>query len=92
MSATVNFAVLADLHVSSCSLVASYLKEMKLDTEVCNQVYIIICTDPPDHGRLGGHYFHPGCPSVRPSQKQEHVAKLKLATGKQNNGHHACRY
>ena len=27
--------------------------------------------DPPGHSRIGGHYFHAGCPSVRPSQKQK---------------------
>ena len=27
--------------------------------------------DSPGHGRLGGHYFHAWCTSVRPSQKQK---------------------
>ena len=26
--------------------------------------------DPPGHGRIGGHYFHAGCPYVRPSQNK----------------------
>ena len=32
-----------------------------------------VTIDPPGQGRLGGHYFHTWCPSVRPSQKQEHA-------------------
>ena len=26
--------------------------------------------DPPSNGRIGGHYFHVGCPSVRQSVTQ----------------------
>ena len=26
-------------------------------------------TDPPGHGRIGGHYFHTGCPYVRHKNK-----------------------
>ena len=31
----------------------------------------VIIIDPPGHGRIGDHYFHVCCPSVRPSVRHE---------------------
>ena len=35
---------------------------------------LLFTIDPPGHSRIGGHYFHAWCPSVRPSQKQKRAA------------------
>ena len=35
--------------------------------------------DPPGPGRIGGHYFHTGCPSVR-HKNQKHATALKQNT------------
>ena len=40
--------------------------------------------DPPGHGQIGGHYYHAGCPYVRPSQKQIHAT---TDTMHENNDH-----
>ena len=46
--------------------------------------------DPPGHGRIGGYYFHAGCPYVSQSQKTKTRYKtLPLVPGKQNT-RYAC--
>ena len=40
--------------------------------------------DPPGHGRIGGHYFHKLCPSVRPGTLQKPNALQSQCEGPEN--------
>ena len=50
-------------------------------------LYGKVVVDPPGHnrGRIGGHYFHTWCPSVRPSIQKTKRAATK--TMREKNDH-----
>ena len=56
---------------------AFYIREMKVSD-------LLTSINPPDHGRIDGHYFHTWCPFVRHKNINANVE-----AGKQNNGRHA---
>ena len=51
--------------------------EPQAELSIYSLVVLKIVFDPPGPGRISGHYFHTGCPSVRPSQKTKTCYSLK---------------
>ena len=57
---------ISDVSQAPTKVLPEPLKYFLLLFSIC----IIVLLIRQGHGRIGGHYFHSGCPYVRPSQKQ----------------------